>query len=177
MEVLGGRIPRVAALIIALPAVLLAWAGADLEFQVKAAFLHNFAKFVEWPRAEPERAEFCVGLIGPDPFGETIDEMVKGRTIDGKPVIIRRISKMPDARLCQILFINMSGRERLTEVLKNLSAGTLTIGQTDEFLHAGGMINFIIEDKKVRFEVNVEAARKAGLRIRAQLLKLARTGQ
>lgn len=177
MEVLGGRIPRVAALIIALPAVLLAWAGADLEFQVKAAFLHNFAKFVEWPKASTERGQFCVGLMGPDPFGETIDEMVKGRTVNGKPIIIRRVSNMPDAKLCQILFINMSDRPLLAEVLKNLSAGTLTIGQTAEFLEAGGMINFIIEDKKVRFEVNAEAARKAGLRIHAQLLKLARTGR
>lgn len=176
MEVLGSRITRFAVLIIAFSTANPAAAGADLEFQVKAAFLHNFAKFVEWPPSASDRAEFCIGLMGVDPFGDTIDEMVKGRMLNGKPVVVRRVSRAPDARLCQILFINL-GDQGLADVLKSVTPGILTIGQAGKFIEAGGMINFFIEDNKVRFEVNPDAARKAGLRIDAQLLKLARNGR
>lgn len=151
-------------------------AGELSEYQVKAAFLYNFAKFVEWPeRAYSGPAAnivFCV--MGEDPFGDDLN-VIKGKTVKEHKVAIKRISGDADAQTCHILFISRSEEGRLEEALSALGkAPVLLVGDMERFARRGGMINFLMEKNRVTFEVNAEAAKKAGLSVSSQLLKLAR---
>jgi YfiR/HmsC-like len=148
------------------------------EYQVKAAFLYNFAKFVTWPPAA-ERADqpFVIGILGDDPFGDTLDQMIVDRAIRGRKVAVRRFTAAGDALAhCQLLFVSTSEADQLTAILKVAArANVLTVSDLDRFTERGGMIGFHIEDKRVRFDINVAAAESAGLAMSSQLLKLARS--
>lgn len=146
------------------------------EYQIKAAFLFNFVKFVEWrddalaPPTEP--IEICV--LGEDPFGAALDS-IQGKAVKGRNVQVRRLASAEGLRQCHVAFISSSERERLPEVLKSLeSANVLTVGDFESFSQSGGVINFVTERNKVRFEINVTAAERAGLRISSKLLNLAK---
>lgn len=147
------------------------------EYQLKAVFLYNFAKFVEWPQeafANPS-TPFTIGVLGQSPFGDELDRTVRNKTINGHPFAIKYLRAISEVSTCHILFICSSERKRLSDILKAASAGNvLTVAETDRFLQAGGMIRFFMDDKKVRFEINDEAARSAGLRISSKLLGIAR---
>jgi len=147
------------------------------EYSVKAAFLYNFAKFVEWPpEALGGGSPVVLGVLGDDPFGASIDQTVAGKTANGRQILIRRLRWGQDLKQCQILFISSSERKRLKQILDALrGSSVLTVGDMEQFSQQGGMIQFVIDQSRVRFEVNVGAAEQARLRLSSKLLALARS--
>ncbi|HYS77782.1 MAG TPA: YfiR family protein [Candidatus Dormibacteraeota bacterium] len=151
--------------------------GALSEYQIKAAYLYYFSTFVDWP---PEafsrgREPLVVGVLGVDPFGAILDDTLRGKAVNDRPLIVRRFQNIKDARDSHVLFISSSERDRLPSILKALEgAAVLTVGDIDRFAPRGGQIAFRMEDKKVRFDINVAAVERARLKISAQLMKLGR---
>ena len=146
------------------------------EYQLKAAFLYNFAKFVEWPApAGGSQGPLVIVVFGPDPFGPALENMLWGKTINNRPLKVRRTSRLEEVLPCHLLFVSARERRRAPEVLKLAEeAGVLTVSEMEDFLELGGTVKFVAESSKVRFEVNLEAARRSGLRISSRLLSLAR---
>jgi hypothetical protein len=146
------------------------------EYQVKATYLYNFGRFVKWPGTVPggKGDSFSVCVLGQDPFGPILDATLAGETLDGKPVVLRRISKPQDAGECRILFISSTEEKRLKEILTSLEeGGVLTVSDMPGFTRRGGMIQFVLEGDKVRFEINLESAEGARLVLSSELLKVA----
>jgi hypothetical protein len=156
--------------------------GADVgqragEYQVKAAFLYNFAKYVQWPAEAPavQAGTFVITILGDDPFGPSLDETLRGKTIDRLKVVVRRAGSPEELRASQIVFISESQRGQLPEILKRLEgAPTLTVAEMDDFAERGGVIGFRMDGDRVRLDINPSAAARARLRISSELLKLAR---
>ena len=145
------------------------------EYKVKAAFLFNFVKFVEWPAEafSDNRAPVVIGVVGADPFGSKIDQMFNGRIANGRP-LVKRFPNFKALTFCHILFVCSSEKNNLRLALAAAGAAVLTVGETEQFTQMGGIINFTIVDSKVRFEINQVAAERAGLKIIAKLLNLSR---
>lgn len=146
------------------------------EYQVKAAFLYNFAKFVEWPAQSFKTAAdpISICVFGSNPFGSALDEATAGKTVDGRRFVVHEVSEPASACNCHIVFVGASERKRFQAILGKLrSPGVLTVGDTEGFAAQGGVINFRLEGGKVRFEVNVEAAAQVHLRLSSKLLALA----
>jgi hypothetical protein len=140
-------------------------ASKALEYRVKAAFLLNFVKFVDWPEHSSEAPlEICV--IGEDPFGANLDQVLEGEVVNGRKVIARRLPRVRSE--CSVVFFPEG------EKIQETSPGVLTVGEGAGFLKAGGMIAFVIENRRVRFDVNQPAARNANLRLSSRLLSVAR---
>jgi len=147
------------------------------EYEVKAAFLYNFAKFVEWPAEAflDGNEPILVCIVGRDPFGDILNQTLLGKTVNGKPVIIQRGGITQDMRFCHIVFISSSERKRLAQIMQRLNgASVLTVSEIEGFAELGGIINFTLEGNKVRFEINVTSAERARLRISSKLLALAK---
>jgi len=147
------------------------------EYQVKAAYLYNFAKFVEWPPEAfgPGGDPFVVGVIGDDPFGGALDQAISGKNVNGHPLMIKRLKWGQDLRGCHILFISSSERKRLGQIFGSLrGANVLTIGESDRFGQQGGIITFVMEDETVRFEINTSVADQSRLKVSSKLLALAK---
>ncbi len=146
------------------------------EYQVKAAFLLNFARFVEWPATQTVgvagNSPLTICIAGDDPFGGTLDRLARGEAVNGRPVVIRRFWQREST--CQILFVSGSERD-LFRALGRAEPGVLTVGEDAAFLTEGGMINFVVEDRRVRFDVNLKAAERASVRISSRLLSVARS--
>jgi hypothetical protein len=146
------------------------------EYKVKAAFLFNFAKFVEWPERDHDRDSVTIGVVGLDPFGKSLDEVVRGKSVGTRRIAIRRFAGIAELEPCDILFISRSESSRLEEILKALEGtATLTVGEDDEFAIRGGIIRFFIQESKIRFEINLDAAEHEGLHVSSKLLQVART--
>ncbi|HXM93135.1 MAG TPA: YfiR family protein [Candidatus Dormibacteraeota bacterium] len=145
------------------------------EYEVKAAYLYNFGRFVEWPAKVTAASEyFSICVLGEDPFGATFDATIAGESINGKKVVVARITKPQDAASCRILFISSSEESRLKEILATLDkTSVLTVSDISQFTRRGGMIRFVTEANRVRFEVNLAIAQHAGLTLSSQLLKVA----
>jgi hypothetical protein len=146
------------------------------EFQVKAAYLYNFGRFVEWPDENaPDKNEvFEICVLGADPFGPTLDATVARETINGKSVAAKRISKPQDVDSCRVVFISSSEEGHLKEVLAALDkASVLTVSDIPRFSERGGMIGFILDGDRVRFDVNLASAQDARLTLSSELLKVA----
>jgi hypothetical protein len=143
---------------------------ASLEYRVKAAYLFNFTKFVDWPaNAPPADAPLTICVAGTSPFGHTLEETVRGELVSGR-ALTTRVVREPDG--CHVLFIP----KRVAAAPLLRQAGTrpiLTVGESEEFLRDGGVINFVMQDGKVRFEISQDAAARAQLRISSRLLRLA----
>ena len=159
-------------------------AGADarknLEYQVKAAFLFNFAKFVEWPADAFVKAgdPLAICVLGKDPFGESLDQVVRGETVNGRPLAVRRPRQILEVRDCQIVFLAEEERAYQSQILSAVEgASILTVGESDGFLTGGGVIRFVLEKNRVRFDVNLAAAEANRLKLSSRLLSLARTVQ
>ena len=154
----------------------IAQSAPPLEFQVKAAFLLNFTKFADWPADAfaGERAPLTICILGEDPFGPTLDQMVQGEEVSGRHVTVQRIRGVAAPKTCQVLYLRSSERE-LRQILASMPPGTLTVGEGDGFLSQGGMIAFVIENRRVRFDVNQGAASEAGLTLSSRLLSVARS--
>ena len=166
--------------------------ASSREYQIKAAFVYNFIKFVEWPKEKvaDSNEAMTIGILGKDPFGD-IFESINDKQVQGKKVLMVRfesfagLKKSADEQKspppvdvlsrCDLLFISSSEKDNITEILQQLRGKpVLTISETDDFLKSGGIINFVIEDKKVCFEINVDAAKECNLELRSKLLRLAR---
>jgi hypothetical protein len=150
--------------------------GGSLEYQVKAAYLLNFTRYVEWPSQAFESPDAPVRLcvLGRDPFGSVLDATLRGRTTNGRSLDVRRIQRSTEAAGCHLVFISRETwgtRRELPRALQ--SRGVLTVGESDEFAQEGGVIGFVIKDETVRFVVNADARDRAGLRISSRMLSLA----
>ncbi len=146
------------------------------EYEVQAAYLSNFGRFVEWPAraGANERDPFYVCVLGTDPFGTLLDAALKGETIGSAPMAARRITSAADAANCRIVFVNSTKDSELKGILATLkSFKALTVSDTFNFTRQGGMIQFVLDGNRVRFEINLAAAQGAGLTLSSQLLKVA----
>jgi hypothetical protein len=180
---------RLAILIVALSGSL-CWAPATFaqapdssvssEYLIKAGFIFNFAKFVEWPSnafAQPD-SPIVIGILGTDPFGSIIDKIVQDKKIGMRGFVVKRLkwgTDLKELKECKILFVGASEKahmDELVQIVKGLPI--LTVGETPGFAERGGVIRFVLEDNRIRFEVNVVAAQQADLTISSRLLTLAR---
>ena len=145
------------------------------EYQIKAAFLFNFAQFVQWPTTafSESNAPFCIGILGDDPFGTALEETIQGETIDRRKLLVRRSQRFEDLEDCQLIFICKSEEGRLSDIFSKLdSKPILTVSEIDSFAENGGAIDFYLQGNKVRFEINPSSAQRGGLKISSQLLSL-----
>ena len=151
---------------------------AFTEYQVKALFLLNFTKYVDWPTNAFAGAEtpITIGVVGENKIGAELEKIIPGRSANGRPIALKVIENSGDLAQCQILFIGNSETKRQREILTSLrKAPVLTVGETGQFLDEGGMINFVLKEGKVRLEINLASARKANLQISSKLLSVADT--
>jgi|SRR5450432_1306688 hypothetical protein len=147
-----------------------------LEYKVKAAFLLNFTKFIEWPAAAFGESDspIVICVLGDDPFGSTLDQTVAGEVVNGRGVAVQRIKEAPSPKSCQVLFVSRPEKDVL-KILPGGGSGILTIGEGESFVHDGGMIAFVVENRRVRFSINQTAAENAGLKLSSRLLSVARS--
>ncbi len=152
--------------------------GADesLEYRVKAAFLLNFIKFTEWPPSAFTASDspISICILGADPFGDALDQVIAGESVNGKKVAVERLRRAPSAKACQVLFISKS-EKNIDKILPALGPGVLTVGDQEQFLRDGGIISFVIENRRVRFDINQTAAQNAALKLSSKLLSVARS--
>ena len=164
-------------LVIPAASTSLGQAAPSRENQVKAAFIYNFAQFVEWPDNAflGNGAPFVIGVLGDAGLHGELERTLKGKTAGGREFAVRFYARPSDVQRCHILFIPASEQARAADVLQRVShQGTLTVGDFDGFTAAAGVVRFMTEDNKLRFEVNVDAANDERLRVSSKLLKLAR---
>jgi hypothetical protein len=145
------------------------------EYQVKAAFLYNFVKFIDWPaEALANNTAITLCIIGRDPFEGNL-ALIQGKPVKGKTLDIRNIKSVREAGGCRLLFISSSEKNYIAQILRDIrDHSIITIGDYEGFAQQGVIINFYIDQEKVRFEINVDAARRTGMQISSKLLKLAR---
>lgn len=144
------------------------------EYQLKAAFLYNFTKFVDWP---PERfadnsSPIVIAVLGKNPFGDEMERLVKDRVVNGHPIQVRFIESADDIPSAHIIFVSARSERNFDESIFD-HPGVLTVGESSDFAERGGMIRFTLVGEKVRFEINQASSDKAGLKLSGQLLKLA----
>lgn len=147
---------------------------AALEYRIKAACLLHFAEYVVWPPAASDRP-FRICIAGEDPFGPGLDRMVSAESVDGARIEVRRSPDDDELAGCRILFVGRSESDRLERIFDRVKdRPVLTVGETEAFRRAGGMIDFIVENNRVRLRINAAAAERTGLKISARLLRLAK---
>jgi hypothetical protein len=151
-------------------------ADEPLEFQVKAAFLLNFTKFIEWPEAAfgAAGAPITICVTGDDPFGGALDQIVAGEVVNGHKVAAQRIKGAPSSQSCQVVYVSPAEKD-IPRLLAGLGPGILTVGEGETFIKDGGMIAFLIENRRVRFSINRGAAENAGLKLSSKLLLVAKS--
>jgi hypothetical protein len=146
------------------------------EYQIKAAFLYNFSQFVEWPAGAFPNAQspLVIGVIGDDPFGNYLDDIVRGEKVNNHPLVVQRFHRVSEIKTCHVLFVSRSEANQIEQVLSSLRGrNILTVGDFEDFAQRGGMIRFITENNKIRFRINVGVARAAKLTISSKLLRAA----
>jgi hypothetical protein len=143
------------------------------EYDIKAAFLLNFTRFVTWPAPPAERAAspFAICVFGNDPFGNVLDRTVASETVGSRPLVVRRIRKWPDS--CDVLFLPAAESSEAS-VLTQVGKDVLTVGESSDFLADGGMIRFIVEDRRVRFDISRGAVGRSALKMSSRLMEVAR---
>jgi hypothetical protein len=164
--VLGGTLPAAQA------------ESVDFEYKLKAVFLLNFAKFISWPTTSfaNEAAELNICVVGDDPFGNVLDQVVRGETVQKHPLAVVRPAPDRGLQTCHIAFFSRAIEAHAGNLIaKHVSANTLTVGDNDTFLRQGGMFNFVLEETKVRFIINSAALGKSSLNVSSKLLSLGRT--
>lgn len=148
-------------------------ASQPSEYEVKAAFLLNFTKFIEWPRnTNSMESPFTICILGEDPFGTSLDQIVEGEQVAQRRLAVRRIRAVSNS--CEVLFIGKSERS-IAQILAEIPSGVLTVGESDDFIRQGGMIAFAVENRRVRFDIDERAAARGGLKISSKLLNVARS--
>jgi hypothetical protein len=158
------------------PRTTIAEDSSQSEYDSKAGSLYNFTKFVEWPQESfsgPE-SPFIIGIAGQDPFNGALNRMVKDKRYRSHKMEVQRVAAPAEFQKCHVLFISRSEGKKVSDILKTVKrSSVLTVGETDHFLQSGGMINFVTESNRVRFEINYDAARNAQLNVSSKLLGLA----
>lgn len=152
----------------------LAVPAAPTEYQVKAVFLFNFSQFVQWPATAFSAADapLVIGVLGQDPFGAQLDDVVRGESAGGHPLLVRRFTELKNIQDCHILFITREEQRRLPDILTALKgSNVLTVGDADGFAVNGGMIRLKNERNRIRLNINLKAAEAAGLTISSKLLR------
>lgn len=170
-------IPLVTMLTLAAAVRIRAQTNPSLEYQVKAAFLFSFTKFIEWPSDafHGDDAPITLCVFRHDPFGSALDEIIQGKTIKNHQVLARRVNEFPDLKSCQLVFVGKGEDKGLSEVLNSLKGtSALVVGETDAFAERGGGIQFFLEASQLRFAINVDAVQRARLTVSSKLLSLAR---
>jgi hypothetical protein len=173
-----GLLTQVAPLAIWLGALLITTPGSPQsqaigEYEIKAAFLYKFFSFVQWPEDTGGASE-CIGIIGRDPFGPYLDEAVKGRSFNGRPLTIIRSRNGRDLGSCRIAFISSAEQKDIASILRRLPPGVLTVGDTPDFCERGGIIGFELSEQRVRIRINLEAAQRGRLQVSSRLLSVAK---
>jgi uncharacterized protein DUF4154 len=153
-------------------------AQSSVEYQVKAAFIFNFLSFTQWPESafagtsDPLRVCVLRGEL----IARAIDATVRGEAIDGHPVLVEQIASAPDVARCHVLFVPKTEAAHAAELVRAAGdAPVLTVGESDQFLRDGGVVNFSIENGRVRFDVNQRVAREHGVNLSSKLLQIARS--
>jgi hypothetical protein len=147
------------------------------EYQIKAGFFFNFTRFVDWPESAFVNASspVFVCILGETPMTDLVTDVALGKVVNGRAVSIRRVKASDDLRQCNLLFISAEEERHTAEILASLKkANTLTVGETPGFAQAGGMINFSIQENRVKLELNLEATTRAGLKVNSKLIAVAR---
>jgi len=151
-------------------------AQVSREYQLKAVFLYNFAQFAEWPAntfAETN-SPFVIGIVGPDPFGSALEETIRGETVAGHPLAVRHYARAADIQTCHLLFISQPAIREANEILNAVKGKpVLTVSDLDTAATSQIMIRFVVENNKVHFRINAEAARAANLTLSSKLLRVA----
>lgn len=148
------------------------------EFQIKAAFLYNFAQFVEWPpnTFETDESPLVIGILGMDPFGTFLDDLVKGERVNGRTLLVERYATVDEMGECHVLFVSGSEGNRIDEVATRLKGRhILTVCDWEAYARQGAIVWFAMERNRVRLRINLDAAKAAGLTISSKLLRSAET--
>jgi hypothetical protein len=151
--------------------------SAITEYEVKAAYVYYFAKFIDWPAStfSDKNAPLIIGIIGDNEFGSLLSNIVKSKTAQEHPIVVRTLKWPVDLHSCQMVYISASEQKRYKQIVESLQAyPILTITETEEGLLGKGILNLFMEGSKVQFEVDLAGAEKAQLRISSKLLRLAR---
>jgi hypothetical protein len=146
------------------------------EYQVKAAYLYNFTKFTDWPASAfaSSNAPIVIGIVGENPFGNTLDEIVKGEVVRDHPLVVKHLRAGDDLQGCQVLFICRSEKDRMALLLQKLKGQpVLTVSDAGDFAEQGGMVCFVLANETVKLEINQAVAEESSLQISSKLLKLA----
>jgi hypothetical protein len=176
----GGSVVRAAAILVLVCLGILSASvsfarSTPPEYLIKAAYLYHFAMFVDWPADafSSRNSPIVIGIVGTDPFGPAIDDTVRDKRIDGRPLVVKRLDWTQDLRQCHILFVADGGK--IGDVVRRVGdLSVLTVGETQDLAKHGAVITFRIEDNRVRFDINVDAAKRSRLTISSKLLSLAR---
>ncbi len=148
------------------------------EYQIKAVFLFNFTQFVEWPASSfpTDHSPFVIGIIGKDPFGSYLKEVVSGEKTNGHPIVVEHYANSTEIGLCHILFISVSEEKNLGQIIAKLKGqNVLLVSDSPDFLNQGGMIRFLTKNNRIQLQINLSTAKMTNLMISSKLLKLADT--
>jgi hypothetical protein len=146
------------------------------EYQLKAVFLYNFAQFTEWPPSAftDDKSPIIIGIVGADPFGSALEDTIHGETISGRPLVVQHYAHAADIKTCHLLFISQPEVRHTEEILKTVQGKpVLTVADTDGPATAQVIIRFVVENNKVHFRINAEAARTASINLSSKLLRVA----
>lgn len=163
-------------LLLTSPIALGSDAAVSREDQLKAAFLYNFTKFIEWPAQSfsAANAPIVIGVLGHTPLEAELARLTRSRNINGRAILVKRVDTADEARATHLLFVSAEENAGFAAVQAALdNSPVVVVGESQGFAATGGTINFVLEEDKVRFEINISSAERAGLKISAQLQKLA----
>ena len=152
-------------------------AQSPTEYQVKAAYLFNLIRFVEWPDASPAEtpSKWTIGVVGTSPVGDELTKLVESKSILGRELQVKTFQATDDLRVCNILFISESEKKRLPSILAGLrGSSVMTVADMEHFIDTGGMVQFVMDDARVRISIDVGATGRARLKVSSKLLALAR---
>jgi hypothetical protein len=172
---IAGRVATAVASVLICVAPAAAQSTPRSEYEIKAAYLFTFGRFVDWPpRPARDESSFTICILGTDPFGPTLDSTLAGVTIHGQKVVARRLAAPEAAAGCHIVFVSASEERRAVSIVPLLKeTGALTVSDMPQFVARGGMIQFVTLTNRVRFEINLQSAREAGLTMSSELLRVA----
>lgn len=147
----------------------------DREHQIKAAFIANFVKYIDWRELPNDSSNFVVGVYGAEGFGHDLDDAVAGKTVGRHPIVIQQLHEDSEVRNCRLIVSGASAEERIAKLIKLCNAsGAVLVGEGPEFARRGGTIGLDLVSDRIRFDVNLEAARKSNVSVSSRLLSFAR---
>lgn len=153
-------------------------AVVNREYTIKAAYLYNFSSYVQWPAGAFPTSDtpLVIGVLGTDPFGEVLNEIARTKKVGGRPIVVKQFASMAAYAPCHVLFVASSAnpQEQAAAIRKAHGSPVLLVGENPGFAERGGTVDFFIEENKVRFEINVDVAKRQQLKISSKLLGLAK---